>query len=248
MAVQAVDIKTPEGTLDARLYHPDGEGQWPAVLLITDAMGIRPAFEAMANRLAAAGYVVLLPNVYYREGRAPLPGLAEGSFTDEAVRKRIFGLISALTPERVKTDAAAQLDFLSAQSQVKGSRVGVVGYCMGGAIAVRLMADFPDRIVAAASYHGGRLATDEPSSPHLLASKLKGEVYFGHADQDVFMPAEAIARLEAALKSAGVKHQSELYVGARHGFAVEGMPVYDKDASERHWQTLLSLFGRTLKG
>ncbi|MFY0578381.1 dienelactone hydrolase family protein [Cystobacter fuscus] len=248
MAVQAVDIKTPEGTLDAGLYHPDGEGQWPAVLLITDAMGIRPAFEAMANRLVAAGYVVLLPNVYYREGRAPLPGLTEGSFEDEAFRKRIFGLIASLTPERIKTDTAAQLDFLSAQPQVKGSRVGVVGYCMGGAIAVRVMADFPDRIAAAASYHGGRLATDEPSSPHLLASKLKGEVYFGHADQDFFMPAEAISRLEAALKSAGVKHQSELYVGARHGFAVEGSPVYDKDASERHWQTLLALFGRTLKG
>src|SRR5690349_24102375 len=113
MAVQAVDIKTPEGTLDARLYHPDGEGQWPAVLLITDAMGIRPAFEAMANQLMAAGYVVLLPNVYYREGRAPLPGLTEGSFADEAFRKRIFGLIASLTPERIKTDTAAQLDFLS---------------------------------------------------------------------------------------------------------------------------------------
>lgn len=248
MPMQAVDIKTPEGTLDARLYYPEGEGQWPAVIQLTDAMGIRPAFESMAGRLAAQGYVVLLPNVYYREGKAPLPGLAEGSFTDGEFRKRLAGLISALTPERLRSDAAAQLDFLSGHARVKGARVGVVGYCMSGAIALRMMADFPERVVAAASYHGGRLATDAPDSPHHLASKLKGELYFGHADQDSLMPTEAIARLEAALKTAGVKHQSELYVGASHGFSVQGMPSYNKDASERHWQTQLELFRRTLGG
>jgi carboxymethylenebutenolidase len=167
---------------------------------------------------------------------------------DEAFRRRLMRLMGTLTHERIKMDVAAQLDFLAGQAQVKGARVGVVGYCMGGAIAMRVMAGFPDRIVAAASYHGGGLATDAPDSPHLLAGKLKGEIYFGHADQDVFMPAEAIARLEAALKTAGVKHQSELYVGARHGFAVEGLPVYDKGAAERHWQTMFALFRRTLGG
>ncbi|ADO69554.1 dienelactone hydrolase family protein [Stigmatella aurantiaca] len=245
MPVHAVDIQTPEGTQDAKLYHPEGPGRWPAVIVLTDAMGTRPTFEAMAERLAAAGYAVLLPNVFYREGRAPLPGMV-GSFEDEVFRKRIFGLMGSLTPERIKADAAAQLGFLAGHAQVKGRGVGVVGYCMGGSFAVRMMADFPDRIVAAASYHGGRLATDSPDSPHLLAGRLKGEIYFGHADQDASMPAEAIARLEAALKTAGVKHQSEIYVGARHGFAVEGSPVYDPSAAERHWQTLLALFGRTL--
>lgn len=244
--MQDVDIKTPEGTMDAKLFHPDGQGQAPAVILLTDAMGIRPAFEAMARRLAKAGYVVLLPNVYYREGRAPLPNL-EGSFADEAFRKRIFGLIATLTPERVRTDAAAELDFLASQPRVKGSRVGVVGYCMSGSMAVRMAADFPERIAAAASFHGGRLATDDPNSPHLVVGKVKGELYFGHADQDGSMPAEAIARLEAALKEAGVKARSELYAGARHGYAVEGSSVYDKDASERHWSRLLELFDRTLK-
>lgn len=246
MAVQDVEIKTREGTMDAKLFHPDGPGQWPAVLLLTDAFGIRPAFEAMANRLVAAGYVVLLPNVYYREGRAPLPNL-EGSFADEVLRKRIFGLIATLPPERVKVDAAAELDFLAGQSTVKGSRVGVVGYCMSGSMAVRIAADFPERIAAAASFHGGRLVTDAPDSPHRVVGKVKGELYFAHADKDSSMPAEAIAQLEAALKEAGVKHQSELYTGARHGFAVQGLEVYDRDASERHWSRLLELFGRTLR-
>ncbi|WP_225409413.1 dienelactone hydrolase family protein [Stigmatella hybrida] len=245
MPVQAIDIQTPAGTLDAKLFHPDGPGQWPAVIMITDAGGIRPVFEAMAERVAMAGYTVLLPNVYYREGRAPLPGM-EGSFADEAFRNRIMGLISTLTPERIQTDAAAELGFLAGHDRVKGPGVGVVGYCMGGSISVRMMAGFPDRVVAAASYHGGRLATDAPDSPHLLAGQLKGELYFGHADQDALMPAEAIARLEAALKAAGVKHQSELYTGARHGFAVEGSSAYDKEAAKWHWQTLLALLGRAL--
>ncbi|PTL75025.1 dienelactone hydrolase family protein [Vitiosangium sp. GDMCC 1.1324] len=247
MAVQDVELKTREGTMDAKLFHPDGQGQWPAVILLTDAFGIRPVFEAMANRLVAAGYVVLLPNVYYREGRAPLPNL-EGSFSSEEGRKRIYGLIGSLTPERVKADAAAELDFLAGHAKVKkGSRVGVVGYCMGGSMVVRFAADFPERIAAAASFHGGRLATDAPDSPHRVVGKVKGELYFAHADQDASMPAEAIAQLETALKTAGVKHQSELYTGARHGFAVEGSAVYDKDASERHWSKLLELFGRTLR-
>jgi carboxymethylenebutenolidase len=248
--MQDVDIKTREGTMDAKLFHPDGHGQGlgqgPAVILLTDAMGTRPVFEAMARRLAKAGYVVLLPNVFYREGRAPLPNM-HGSFADEAFRKHILGLIATLTPERVTMDAAAELDFLAGQPGVKGQRVGVAGYCMSGAMAVHMAAAFPDRIAAAASFHGGRLATDAPHSPHLVVGKVKGELYFGHADQDGSMPAEAIARLEAALKEAGVKAQSELYTGARHGFAVEGMAAYDKDASERHWSKLLELFGRTLQ-
>ena len=140
-----------------------------------------------------------------------------------------------------------RLAFLAAQPQVKGPGVGVVGYCMGGAIALRMMAAFPGRVAAAASYHGGHLATDAPNSPHLLADKLQGELYFGHADKDVFMDAQAIARLEAALKTAGVRFQSEVYAGANHGFAVEGSHAYKPEASERHWQTMLALFGRTLR-
>ncbi|OJT24449.1 dienelactone hydrolase [Archangium sp. Cb G35] len=243
--MQDIDIKTREGTMDAKLFHPENQKPGPGVILLTDAMGLRPVFEAMGRRLAKAGYVVLLPNLYYREGRAPLPNM-EGSFADEAYRKRIMGLIATLTPERVITDATAELDFLSAQPQVKGHRVGVAGYCMSGSIAVHMAAALPERIAAAASFHGGRLATDSPDSPHRVVGKVKGELYFAHADQDGSMPAEAIARLEAALKESGVKAQSELYSGARHGFAVEGMASYDKDAAERHWSKLLELFARTL--
>lgn len=244
--MEDIDIKTPEGTMDAKLFHPEGTGPWPAVILLVDAFGIRPVFEQMAHRLSKEGYVVLLPNVFYREGHASKLDL-HGSFDDEVFRKRIYALIGGLTPERLKVDAAAELGFLDRHPLVKGAKVGVAGYCMSGAIAVRMAADFPDRIGAAASSHGGRLATDSPDSPHRLVGKVKGELYFGHADNDGSMPAEAIQKLEAALKEAGVKHRSELFTDKRHGYAVAGSAAYDNDAAEQHWQRLLDLFGRTLR-
>ncbi|MBZ4415798.1 dienelactone hydrolase family protein [Myxococcus sp. RHSTA-1-4] len=245
--MQDIDIKTSNGTMDAKLFHPEeGQGPWPAVILLVDAFGIRPVFEEMAHRLAKEGYVVLLPNVFYREGHASKLDL-NGSFEDEAFRKRIYALIGGLTPERLRVDAAAELDFLARHPRVKGPKVGVAGYCMSGGIAVRMAADSPDRIAAAASSHGGRLATDAPDSPHRLVGRVKGELYFGHADNDNSMPAEAIQKLEAALKEAGVKHRSELFAGKRHGYAVAGTAAYDEEAAEQHWQRLLDLFNRTLR-
>lgn len=246
--MQDVDIKTPDGTMDAKLVHPEGNGPWPAVILLMDAFGIRPVFEEMARRLSAEGYVVLLPNLFYRDGHASKLDLMHGSFEDEVFRKRIYGLIGSLTPERQKLDAAAELDFLARHPKVKGPKVGVAGYCMSGGIAVRMAADFPDRVAAAASSHGGRLATDSPESVHRVVGRVKGELYFGHADNDGSMPAEAIQKLEAALKESGVKHRSELFQGKKHGYAVAGQGAYDKEASEQHWERLLDLFGRTLRG
>ncbi|QSQ27499.1 dienelactone hydrolase family protein [Pyxidicoccus parkwayensis] len=245
--MQDVDIKTADGTIDAKLVSPEGNGPLPAVIMLVDAFGVRPVFEDMARRLSKEGYVVLLPNVFYREAPASKLEL-KGTFADEAFKKRIYGLIGSLTPERQKLDAAAELDFLAKHPKVKGPKAGVVGYCMSGGIAVRMAADFPDRIGAAASNHGGRLATDAPDSPHRLVGRVKGELYFGHADNDGSMPAEAIQKLEAALKESGVRHRSELYAGKQHGYAVAGSAAHDKDAAEQHWQRLLDLFGRNLPG
>jgi carboxymethylenebutenolidase len=245
--MEDVDIKTADGVMDAKLFQPEvQQGSWPAVIMLVDAFGVRPVFEAMARRLAKAGYVVLLPNVFYREGHASRLEL-KGSFADEAFRTRIYGLIGSLTPERQKRDAAAELDFLSRHPSVRGPKVGVAGYCFSGGMAVRMAADFPERIGAAASSHGGRLATDSADSPHRLLGKVKGELYFGHADHDNSMPAEAIQTLEAALKESGVKHLSELYPGARHGYSVEGSAAYQQETAETHWSRLLDLFGRTLR-
>jgi carboxymethylenebutenolidase len=239
-----VNIPAADGVIDAHAYHPVGPGAWPAVLLFTDIRGVRPVFEAMGQRLAALGYAVLLPNTYYRGGRAPVvdPTLP---VADDAAKGRRAVLRATLTPEALRADIAVLLDYLTAQPYVRGPQTGVIGYCMSGSFALRAAAAFPDRIAAAASFHGGGLATEAPDSPHLNVERIKAQLYFGHAEADASMPPEAIARLDSALTQAGVKFTSEIYA-ARHGFAVTDGAAYDEAAAEKHWHNLLGLFDAAL--
>jgi len=242
-----VSIPTPDGDARAYAFHPDGEGSWPAVIFFMDAPAIRPALFEMCERLAGHGYFVLLPDMFWRAGPYEPINLAE-AFKDEAARREIFGkLMSSTDPQRSTRDTGAFLDWLATQPQVKGRKVGVTGYCMGGGLALRAAGNFPDRVVAAAAFHGGRLATDDPQSPHLLASKIKAKVYVGGADEDAGFPPEQADRLREALTAAGVDNTVEIYAGARHGYAPPDMPVYNQAAAERHWRELLELLDETLK-
>jgi carboxymethylenebutenolidase len=214
-----------------------------------DAFGLRPRLEEMASRLAAAGYVVLAPNVFYRSGRAPVVEL--GNLADPARRGTVFEalrpLMQALTPELAMRDAEAYLSFLAGDDRVCAGPVGAVGYCMGGALALRTAAHAPARVGAVASFHGGRLATDQPDSPHLLVDRITAEVYVAHADNDASMPAAQQQRLSETFDAAGARHRAELYDGAIHGFTMADTAAYDEQATERHWEALLDLFGRTLR-
>ena len=229
-----VDVQTEDGVAQAHLATPRG-GPYPAVLLYMDAFGLRPQIERMADRLASEGYVALAPNVFYRDHDADL------GTSDFAVLREYM---KALTPDAVERDARAYLDFLSARDDVADGPVGVTGYCMGGRLALLTAGRLPERVAAAASFHGGNLASDAPESPHLLADRIRAEVYVAHADQDRSMPPEQMERLEAALE--GVTHRAELYEGARHGFTMSDLEVYDEQADERHWRELLGLLARTI--
>ncbi|WP_108989733.1 dienelactone hydrolase family protein [Streptomyces coelicoflavus] len=242
-----VDIPTGDGTADAYLTHPADGAPHPAVLLYMDGFGLRPSLRAMADRLAGAGYTVAVPNVLYREGRAPVVELPE--FIDQASRPRIFErlgpMMRALTPDQVERDADAYLRWLAGRPEAAGGPVAVAGYCMGAALALRTAGAYPDRVAATAGFHGGNLATEAPDSPHLVAGRLTGEVYFAHADDDPGMPAEQQERLEAALTGAGVTHRCEVYPGAHHGYTQADTSAYDEKAAERHWDALLGLLKRT---
>ncbi|MCP2196907.1 dienelactone hydrolase family protein [Lentzea flava] len=244
----SVDITTRDGTADAYLTGPAGSGPFPAVLLYMDAFGLRPHLRTMADRLASAGYVVLVPNVFYRAGRAPVVELPD--YIDPAARpelfERIMPLLRSLTPEALMRDAEAYLRFLADSPLVADGPVGITGYCMGAGLALRTAGTFPDRVAAAAGFHGANLATEAGDSPHLLADRITAELYFAHADQDAAMPPEQIERLEKALAEAGVKHRCEVYAGARHGYTQADTAAYDAEAAERHWDALLDLFSRTL--
>jgi carboxymethylenebutenolidase len=242
-----VDIPTEDGVADAYLAHPADGQPHPGVLLYQDAYGLRPQLRAMADRLAGAGYTVLVPNVFYRNGRTPIGEVPEfiDPAADPTLWQRIGPVMASLTPDLIERDAGAYLGWLADSPLVADGPVALTGYCMGARLALRTAATHPERVAAAAGFHGGRLATDDADSPHLGAGSITAELYFGHADQDASMPEEQIRRLDDALTAAEVRHTTEVYTGAQHGYTQADTTAYDHKADERHWAALLDLLGRT---
>lgn len=245
MIEQAIAINTADGSSDGFLYKQEDGRPLPGVLFLTDIGGIRPSQREMAQRLAGEGYTVLLPNIFYRTGRPPLFALPI-KFGDPETTKRIGELFTSLPPEAFDRDAPAYVHFLSSQPFVAAGPMGVVGYCFSGAMAMRTAAVNPDRIAAAASFHGGRLFLDNPASPHLLLPRIEARLYFGHAVEDRSMPQEAIDKLNEALKAWGGQYESEVYEGAHHGWTVPDNPSYNPVQAERAFQKLNELFAKTL--
>jgi carboxymethylenebutenolidase len=241
-----LEIETKDGTCPSYVYRPTGSGPWPAVLIFMDGLGIRPAMLEIGERLATYGYFVLLPDLFYRSGRYE-PMDPRVVFADPDQRKVLMEKFFALaTPANIMSDTRAFLDSLAEQPDVKPGRIGTTGYCLGGLMSLTAAGTYPDQIVATASYHGGRLATDAPDSPHLLAPKIKSRVYVAGAIEDQSFPDEMKERLEVALTSAGVDHEIETYQ-AKHGWVLRDTPAYDAAAAERHWRTLTELLEATLK-
>jgi len=240
MPQREVSITTPDGTCPATLHTPEDTGSWPAVIMYPDAGGGRGTFHAMAQTLADLGYAVLLPDLYYRVGPYE-PFDLRTAFTDPDERTRLMELVQSVTEPMVTRDTGAFLSFLLAQPEVRGDKVGTTGYCMGGSFALSAAGRYPDQVGAAASFHGGRLASDAPESPHLLAGSMRATVYVAAAENDRTFPQEQYDRLEAALTDAGVRHTLEMYPAA-HGFAVPDNPSYDEAAAARHWEALVELF------
>lgn len=245
MMEEKVEIRTPDGTADGVLFRPGGEGRSPGVIHLTDIGGIRPAPLGMARRQAEQGYVVLVPNAFYRTGRPPLFDF-QPDFTDARTMKRFGELAGPLTPDAIARDASSYVDFLAAHGSVSTTAMGVVGYCFTGAMAIRTAAARPDRIGAAASFHGGGLYTDTPQSPHLVLPRVKARLYFGHAVNDRSMPQDAIDKLEQALEAWAGNHESEVYEGAFHGWTVPDSPAYNAPQAERAFVKLKELFVNTL--
>jgi carboxymethylenebutenolidase len=246
--MQEVTIAMPEGEARAFTFHPQGDGPWPGVLFFMDAPAIRPALFGMCERLASHGYFVLLPDMFWRLGPYPPRDMTNLPASVEE-RGKIFATMMASTnPEKSARDTGVFLDFLARQPQVRPGKVGVTGYCMGAGMSLRAAGNYPERVGAAAGFHGVGLATDGPNSPHLLAPKIKARLYFAGADHDDGFPPEMAERLRQALDAAAVQNEVTIYKDARHGYAPPDMPAYDKAAAERHWTELLRLFDETLKG
>ncbi len=248
MTTRRLELPTADGVCDADVFYPDGGGPFPGVLMFMDAFGPRVYLRGMAADLASRGYYVLLPNLFYRTRRAPVLDavfpLAPADMP--AAFKQLMPYFQNFSPEAAMRDVDACIDFLDHQSQVRKGPLGTTGYCMGGAVAIRTAARHPDRIAAAASFHAGNLATEAPNSPHRLLPQVRAELYIAHADQDTSMPPEQMQRLKDALKTAGLRHEVELYAGAKHGFTMADLPAGDPESIRRHWEKLEALLKRNL--
>ncbi len=245
MPQREIEIQMPQGASQSVLYFPQGDGPWPGILYLTDIGGIRAANRESAARLANEGYAVLMPNIFYRTGRVPLePQLR--TLDPEAMKKRMAELSNPLPPEAMESDTSIYIDFLASQDVTRNGPVGAVGYCASGKMAMYAAAARPDKVAAAASFHGGGLYTDAPTSPHLTLPRIKARLYFGHATKDRSMSEEAIAKLDQALKQWGGKYESETYAEAFHSWTALDSPVYNQPQAERAYQKLLELFKETL--
>jgi carboxymethylenebutenolidase len=241
MARRDIRIMTQDGTASAGLF--SGQGARIGVILYMDAFGPRPALDGMAERLAAQGYAVLVPDLFYRHG-AYGPFDAGTAFADERIKPMIMTMIQGTTQEMTIRDGQAFINALTSEG-VTGP-IGTVGYCMGGGRALNAAAAYPDRIKAAASFHGGNLASDAPDSPYRRAADIKARVYVGMAGMDRSFPPEQSARLAEALRTAEVDYIMENYVGMQHGWCVPDHSVYDEGGAERHWKRLITFFGEAL--
>jgi carboxymethylenebutenolidase len=240
-----VTVPTPDGEADCYFVHPAG-GKQAGVIIWPDVLGLRPAFRAMGKRLAQSGYAVLVVNPYYRNAKAPV--VQEGaSFQDEKTRNRVLPFARALSADTNVTDARAFVKFLDAQPVVDTKRkIGTTGYCMGGPFTMRTAAAIPNRIGAGASFHGGRLVTDGPDSPHLLVPKMTAQFLFAIAANDDARDPEAKDILRKTYDEAGLPAEIEVYEGAMHGWCPPDSRVYNEVQAERAWGRLLVLFEKAL--
>ena len=237
-----LDVTTPDGTADSYFVHPSS-GAHPGVLIWPDAFGLRPAKRQMAKRLAESGYSVLVVNPYYRSQRAPVVNTTNFAEVADVIRP----LMGTLNAETQVADAKAFVSFLDSQASVDSNRkMGTMGYCMGGPFTMRTAASLPDRIGAAASFHGGGLVTDQPDSPHLLAPQMTAHYLFAIAENDDENQPEAKDVLRATFAQAGLPAEIEVYAGAMHGWCPPDSTVYHEALAERAWSRLLALFENAL--
>jgi carboxymethylenebutenolidase len=240
-----VNIKTPDGVADAYFVHPPG-GVHPGVLVWPDIFGLRPAFKEMALRLSESGYSVLVINPFYRTRRAPTAP-DHPDFNDPPTRQALMSLAGTLTPATAVIDARAFVAFLDSQPAVDRRRkLATTGYCMGGPFVMRTAAEFPDRIGAAATFHGGGLVTDKPDSPHLLIPKIKAHALIAIAESDDKKEPQSKTVLRDAFAAANLPAEVEVYAGTQHGWCPPDAQVYNHDQAEKAWSRQLALFSGSL--
>jgi|SRR5712671_6729685 len=242
MIEREIDIQTADGKMNTFIAHPEEGGPFPVVIFYMDAPGKREELHDMARRIATVGYYVVLPNMYYRRTRE------FKMMRDEEGFKRMFEHMQSLNIELVMRDTKAMLEYVDKDLAANAKSLGGVGYCMSGPYILAACAHYPERFKCGASIYGAGLVTKDANSPHLLADRVRGEMYFACAETDKYAPKETIDALDAHCKTTPLKYRLEWYPGAEHGFAFpQRTGIFHKPSAERHWERLFALFDRNLQ-
>ena len=247
MRESVVDLKTKDGLMNTFVFHPDGPGPFPVVILYMDSVGVREELCDMCRRIATVGYYVIMPNLYYRLARSV--DLDADRLHDPAYAESLawmWKLNRSLSNTMVEQDTQAVFDHLDTDAAARKGKLGVVGYCMSGRFVFHVAGAFPDRVASSASVYGAKLMTDAPDSAHLLAGNIKGEMYFACAEHDSYAPPATLRELESVLDRAKINSRIEIYPEAEHGFAFPSRRLFHKTSTERHWERLFDMFRRTL--
>ncbi len=240
-----VTIAMANGVSDSYFVHP-ANGKHAGVLIWPDIRGLRPAYKAMGKRMAMAGYSVLVVNPFYRDAKAPVVG-PDASFRDPETRTFLLGMANKLTQDASMADARTYIEFLDAQKSVDTMRkIGTAGYCMGGPLIMRTAAAVPDRVGAAASFHGGGLVRDTEDSPHLLIEKSPAHVLHAIAENDDERNPDVKTILAKTYETAGVPAEIEVYKDTLHGWCALDSSVYNETQAEKAWGRMLALFEKAL--
>lgn len=246
MIEREIDIPTPEGSMNTFIVAPERDGPHPAAILLMDAPGVREGLREIARRVAQSGYVVLLPNLYYRTTRDFVLGPTGDHPEAAANLKRMFGMIAGISNAKIAADVGTILDWLPGEAEVRDGKVGLFGYCMSGAFATVAAARHADRVGCFASFYGTRMISDAANSPHALLGDIKCEGYYAFAETDSYVPLEQVTKFEAMLARAPFPSRSEVEPGTEHGYAFSDRGHYHRAAAEKHYERLLALFRRNL--
>jgi carboxymethylenebutenolidase len=246
MIERDLDIATRDGAMNTWMVRPDEGGPLPVVLMLMDAPGVREGLREICRRIAQSGYLVLLPNLYYRSVRDFVLGPTRDHADAEANLKKMFAMVGSIANDKIASDVGAVLDRLPALADARPGKVGLVGYCMSGAFVTVAAARHPDRIGCFASYYGTRLITDKPDSPHLLLGDVVAEGYYAFAEHDSYVPLDQVAAFEAMLAAAPFPSRSEIEPGTHHGYAFTDRGTYHRAAAEKHFERMLALYRRHL--
>jgi carboxymethylenebutenolidase len=239
-----IRVRTADGEMTVFVVHPDGDGRYPVAVLYMDGVGYREQVKENARRFAADGYYCVAPDLFYRAGEKLTFDLSQ--MGDEGFRERLMRIVSSVRPEMVVADTEAIFAAIADDPAAAPGPKVCVGYCMGARFALHVAAALPDDFVAAAGIHPGALVTEQDDSPHHDLAQVRGELYFAFAENDQSATPEVFERFRDEFERQGVKGIVERLPGTSHGFAMADLPVYDRDAAERHFEHTLDLWRRNL--